>query len=232
MKIIFAFLFICFCTKAIAQKYLIEYSIPNIDETNTGTLIINDSISTFTIKQTPTTNRDGYFVKNSSTGRCFYSEKIMNQTFKITDSVHSMKWELLNDTAHILNEICLAARTNFRGREYLAYYSTNYPVSNGPWKFGGLPGLILLVKSTDKYVEWKAEKIVENYSGDIPYKNIDGLTFMKWDDFEKKYKETVSNYIKLVRSNGSLAAGAKATLKIESVEIFYPELQTGKGITF
>lgn len=218
-----------------SQHYFIQYSVPNNGEVGTSNLFIRDTISVFQRVPMPTEKpslEKRFFVKNTQTGISLFSEKLFSLIFYVSDSAHNMKWELLNDTARVLNELCLTAKTTFRGREYIAYYAPKYPISNGPWKFGGLPGLILLVKSTDNYVEWRAEKIIENYSGDFPVPNIEGLTFLKWDEFEKKYKETINNYIKLVRSNGTLAPGSTTTLKITSVEIFYPKLHTGEGITF
>jgi hypothetical protein len=43
------------------------------------------------------------------------------------------------------------AECDFRGRHYIAWYSEEIPVADGPWKFGGLPGFILEVYDTDSY---------------------------------------------------------------------------------
>jgi len=60
-----------------------------------------------------------------------------------------MEWTLVNhaDTV-ILGYRCKKALTHFRGRNYIAWYSMEIPVSDGPYKFRGLPGLILLVHDT------------------------------------------------------------------------------------
>ena len=43
---------------------------------------------------------------------------------------------------------CQKATLNFRGRDYVACFTTDVPISDGPWKFTGLPGLILKIEDT------------------------------------------------------------------------------------
>jgi hypothetical protein len=133
---------------------------------------------------------------------------------------------------NILNEKCLSAETFFRGRKYTAFYTPRYNSSDGPWKFGGLPGLILFVKGSDNTYEWKAVKITENYSGFVKPPKPGNYQYLLWDEFVDKYKTTVAKYIKLVRSNGTISNGTAFKIKTSSIEIFYPELQTGQGIKF
>ena len=37
---------------------------------------------------------------------------------------------------------CQKAQCYFRGRQWTAWFAPGIPISDGPWKFGGLPGLI------------------------------------------------------------------------------------------
>ena len=59
------------------------------------------------------------------------------------------KWTIDKDTMTLLGYTCQKATTTFRGRNYTAWFAPEIPSSNGPWKFGGLPGLILKI-SDDK----------------------------------------------------------------------------------
>ena len=60
-----------------------------------------------------------------------------------TDSLHPMKWSLAEDVKYIDSFNCQKATCHFRGRDYVAWYCPTIPYSSGPWKFGGLPGLIM-----------------------------------------------------------------------------------------
>ena len=57
-------------------------------------------------------------------------------------------WKISQDTASILGYPCQKATVNFRGRTYTAWFSTDIPINDGPWKFMGLPGLILKISDS------------------------------------------------------------------------------------
>jgi hypothetical protein len=47
-----------------------------------------------------------------------------------------------------LGNNCQKALTTFRGRSYIAWFAPDIPLSAGPYKFRGLPGLIVKVEDT------------------------------------------------------------------------------------
>lgn len=59
-------------------------------------------------------------------------------------------WNLKKDMKKIGNFNCQKATIKFRGRNYIAWFTQEIPVPFGPWKFQGLPGVILEVYDTDK----------------------------------------------------------------------------------
>lgn len=65
--------------------------------------------------------------------------------YKCTEKVAPQQWQITADTLTVLGYLCQKATTNFRGREYTAWFTSDIPVNDGPWKFYGLPGLILKV---------------------------------------------------------------------------------------
>ncbi len=64
--------------------------------------------------------------------------------------VNTLNWTLVDSTKKIGKFTCQKAMVIFRGRAYEAWYTLEIPVSNGPWKLHGLPGLILEANSKDK----------------------------------------------------------------------------------
>jgi len=57
-----------------------------------------------------------------------------------------------DSTKTIENYTCLMAKGHVRGRDYTVWFTPDIPVSAGPWKLWGLPGLIVDARSDDKLV--------------------------------------------------------------------------------
>ncbi|QKG80143.1 GLPGLI family protein [Tenuifilum thalassicum] len=62
-----------------------------------------------------------------------------------------ISWKIEHDTKIIGRFKCQKATCTFRGREYSVWFTPDIPVSFGPWKLSGLPGLIL--EAADKRSE-------------------------------------------------------------------------------
>ena len=80
-------------------------------------------------------------------------------TLFVKDKARIISWELLNETKNINSFNCQKARGNFRGRIYTVWFTNDIPVSLGPWKLNGLPGLILEATDSLNQFQFFAEKI-------------------------------------------------------------------------
>ena len=64
-------------------------------------------------------------------------------------------WTIVSDSIKTIeNYTCLMAKGNVRGRDYTVWFTPDIPVSAGPWKLWGLPGLIVSAQSDDKMVNF------------------------------------------------------------------------------
>lgn len=84
--------------------------------------------------------------KSSQTVTVLDYTQAIGDRFKFEDQVGPLKWEIKNETDTLLSYSCQLANLRFRGRNYKAWFTTEIPVSDGPWKFSGLPGLIIKVE--------------------------------------------------------------------------------------
>ena len=77
--------------------------------------------------------------------------------FDYPDSVPAIKWEFLPDKIDsILGYECSKAICEFAGRKYTAWFTSDIPLPFGPYKFGGLPGLILKIEDSEHQYVWEA----------------------------------------------------------------------------
>ena len=80
-------------------------------------------------------------------------------TLFVKDKARIISWELLDETKNINSFSCQKAIGNFRGRTYTVWFTNDIPVSLGPWKLNGLPGLILEATDSLNQFQFFAEKI-------------------------------------------------------------------------
>ena len=59
------------------------------------------------------------------------------------ESFAEIKWAVSDSTKNILGYECIMAETDYHGRHWTAWFAPEIPLSDGPWKLCGLPGLIL-----------------------------------------------------------------------------------------
>ena len=80
-------------------------------------------------------------------GQLEYYGYVFLNYYRYFEPIPQIEWELTDDTEEIMGHECHKATAKWRGREWNAWYS-DIPVDAGPWKFQGLPGLILKVEDT------------------------------------------------------------------------------------
>lgn len=138
-----------------------------------------------------------FVYKDFTTHTIYYMDSFQFTEFHIKDSLNMMDWTLNENTKEILGYQCQEATTSYGGRFYIAYYTSEIPVANGPWRFNGLPGLILEIRSIDKVFNLKATSIkIEDKQIEIknPYEN---KPYVSWTEFltiySKKYDEVLRN---------------------------------------
>lgn len=79
--------------------------------------------------------------------------------YQSSEKIPVQDWNIGSDTLSVNGYLCQQATCFFRGRYYTAWFAKDIPVSNGPWKFGGLPGLILKIYDNDHFYTWECIKI-------------------------------------------------------------------------
>lgn len=152
-----------FIDSVLIVSYNITHQLPNFQATSSSKLIIDGTVSYYFgssefIKNGEILNAG--IVKYSDSSHLLFCQPMMPKYDKYTyfsDSLHPMKWEFTEKKIELNGRVGYEAKTFFRGRYFTAYYDPKIPFSNGPLKFGGLPGLI--IKLYDKELRWNFELI-------------------------------------------------------------------------
>ena len=82
--------------------------------------------------------------------------RIVATDFIYEEPIPSFSWHLTDELDTWCGYAVQKAICLFRGRTYEAWFTFDIPVSAGPWKFGGLPGLILKVSDTEQHYCFEA----------------------------------------------------------------------------
>lgn len=99
----------------------------------------------------PETEFKYYIDKNLASRELNFKEKIVKDYYKYAEDLSGMEWEILQDTGKIAGFSVQKAKTSFAGRNYSAWFSLEIPIPDGPYKFNGLPGLILKIADEEEY---------------------------------------------------------------------------------
>lgn len=75
-----------------------------------------------------------------------YVDIIEPKKYSYTEPVSIFNWQINSATRTISGYKCQQANTFFRGRYYTAWFTRQIPIPDGPYKFCGLPGLIVQIQ--------------------------------------------------------------------------------------
>lgn len=93
------------------------------------------------------------------TGQTITTERLCQDDFIVTEDTPTQLWSLKDEKRIIGEYECSLAECDFRGRHYYAWYAEDIPLPYGPWKLGGLPGLIVSAYDTDHQYEYSMTEI-------------------------------------------------------------------------
>ena len=71
--------------------------------------------------------------------------------FQYEEDLDSFDWEIHDDTVSVNGFLCQKATCRYGGRNWEAWFAEELPFGDGPYKFCGLPGLILQLRDTEKH---------------------------------------------------------------------------------
>ena len=125
--------------------------------------------------------------------------------YNISDD-RKINWKISSEKEKIGEWNAQKAEADFAGRHWIAWFSTEIPIQDGPYKFRDLPGLI--VKIEDKTGSHKMElKGIKNISGDININVWDAkeiaINSKQFQKVIKEYENDPTKGIKQIQMGGT-----------------------------
>ena len=113
----------------------------------------------------------------------------------------TQKWNLSQEKKNVKNLSLQKAITTWGGRNWTAWFAEEIPFQEGPYKFHGLPGLIVEIYDDKKNYHFelvRSEKIKEEENQFIEMSEKMGIpiTWEKYKTAKIKYYESPVNFIK------------------------------------
>ena len=169
-----------------------------------------------------------YVYKNYPQGKMSVTDGLSLQDYVCEDELNAQQWEIHDSTKTILDYPCQTAECDFRGRQWTAWFSTNVPVSDGPWKFRGLPGLIMEVYDKGskyhftiiglKKVENEPIIFSESYVGSKRFEKTNRLDFLK---AKKRYLMNINGYIEMETGIDLSGGNPPKIMRFDLLELDY-----------
>lgn len=88
---------------------------------------------------------------NYPSGKLTFTQNILSSTFKYEEDMNLFNWKLTEDVDTITGYKVQKALCDFGGRSWVAWFTKEIPLNIGPYKFNGLPGLILKISDTQNH---------------------------------------------------------------------------------
>ncbi|MDR6159546.1 GLPGLI family protein [Chryseobacterium sp. SLBN-27] len=138
--------------------------------------------------------------KDKKNQKTSFKDRIGRDVY-IYEEDRPISWKILPETTKIGEYKVQKAETDFAGRKWTAWFTTDLPYQDGPYKFGGLPGLI--VKVEDDKGEYSFD-LMKNYKiADFPTLNQFGNTIkVKRSDYIKQQKKFMEDPMAFMSQGG------------------------------
>lgn len=142
-------------------------------------------------------------------------EKQLHDKLFITKYNCKIDWKINSEKDKYLGYPVQKATTDFGGRKWVAWFTTEIPAQDGPYKFSGLPGLILKINDSENEFIYEMKSITKEIN-DISERNfgvqntikLSSEKFQKiWEDYRKQ-PSSIFNYKTQSNTNNGWMATA------------------------
>lgn len=139
----------------------------------------------------------------------------VGDTLFIIDKMSNIAWTLLDSTKMLADYKLKLAKGSFRGRQYTVWYCPEIPVSAGPWKLNGLPGLIIEAADATQTVKFEFLGLSLYHAGQAMLRVPEKAQFISpkdWANISAAANSSVTNVPVPPSTQSSLPTGTNMTI--------------------
>lgn len=153
-----------------------------------------------------TPGQDYTVTKDYPDFKTYLFTRINNDRYKVKED-KKPEWKIFPDTRKIGEYNTQKALTTYGGREWIAWFSADIPFQDGPYKFYGLPGLIVKIEDTtgSHIMTLVGNKVIKNPSEEKENRLPDNVAMggkaveITKDQYKKVWKTYVNDPNKNMR---------------------------------
>ena len=97
--------------------------------------------------------------KNFNEKEITTTDHIPSDSYLYKENLNLFDWKISGETDSLFGYKVQRATTCFGGREWIAWFAPEIPFNDGPYKFNGLPGLILKIHDTRNHYAFEVVSI-------------------------------------------------------------------------
>ena len=127
----------------------------------------------------------------------------LNGEYIYEEAAGDMAWTLVPGDTIISGFNCKKATLAYRGRSYVAWYTEEIDMPYGPYKFNGLPGLIMRIRDTQKHHTFTFVGMTKTAPTDLIYTNPRAFG-CKREWIRKSIRNYYDDPVKGIESSGTV----------------------------
>ena len=125
------------------------------EEDGLTSIVTKITLADIGVKEQPTFN-----LSNEKTGMMLSQEGLFFEYTLVKETQPKVNWKIFDEEKMIADTYrCKKAVGDFRGRTYTVWFTEEIPISSGPWKLGGLPGLILEAEESERHFSFNFKSL-------------------------------------------------------------------------
>lgn len=136
----------------------------------------------------------------------FYHNRIMTDGFKVKED-RKIIWNILPEKMKIGEWNAQKAETHFGGRKWTAWFAPEIPIQDGPYKFCGLPGLIVKLEDQTLSHRFELKEIARPKElpseTDIFKNNEIDISQKQYNKLLKEYENDPTKGLRMLSSGGA-----------------------------